>query len=151
MQTSQKGGGALREDGSDSPHRARFDLPRPVQPTLAAPRDILSPPNDFDRAGRRTHDTRPRWQRLKSGRWSRPRPGPPSPAKNNTVHLLQRLKWCESACANSLSSGVVSKRRKRPAAASGLCEKFLPLYLPPHALFSRAFFFFFGFYFFPPE
>lgn len=38
----------------------------------------------------------------------------PSQAKNNIVHLLQQLKWCEWACTNSLSSGVLSKQGKDP-------------------------------------
>lgn len=45
--------------------RSLLRLPGPVQRERHR-ETSCTPPNDFDRVGRRTHDTRPHWQRLKS-------------------------------------------------------------------------------------
>lgn len=59
----------------------------------------------------------------------------PPGAKNNNVHLLQKLKWCESACTNSLSSGVLSKQGKDPPRVRVLWEVSAFFFTSTHPVF----------------
>lgn len=60
-----------------------------------------APPNDFDRAGERTHYTQNTLAPSQVCQWFSLR----CQAKNNTVDLPRRPRWCEWACANSFSCG----------------------------------------------